>query len=179
MLMLMRRLIGTATDDGRRRRGSRRVCRSGFQARIGSGFLFDRRLLVDREELAFFAKPNAVFAAAMGIIGGHQTSNLSSPAMYYLVSYTAYLNKYQAKKTHHMRQRCDDNPTCCASCPRQRSRRAWSSPWRGSWGTWIRPRRASQKKEEARGESWLEDTGPCSGSGIAIVVIVVVVVVVV
>lgn len=117
MLRLVRRLIGTATDDGRRRGGGRGVCRSGFQAGIGSGFLFDRRLLVDREELAFFAKPNAVFAAAVGIIGGHQTSNLSSPAMYYLVSYTAYLNKYQAKKTHHMRQMCDGNPTCCASCP--------------------------------------------------------------
>lgn len=146
MLMLMRRLIGTATDYGRRRRGSRGVCRSGFQAGIGSGFLFDRRLLVDREELAFFAKSNAVFAAAMGIIGGHQTSNLSSSAMYYLVSYK-YFNENGKKETHHMRQRCDDNPTCCASCPRQRSRRAWSSPWRGGgWGTWIRPRRASQKK---------------------------------
>ena len=94
----MRRLIGTATDDGRRRRGGRRVCRSGFQAGIGSGFLLDRRLLVDREELAFLAKSNAVFAAAVGIIGGHQTSNLSSPAMYYLVSYTAYLNTSQQKR---------------------------------------------------------------------------------
>lgn len=74
-------LIG-ARSGWRRRGGRRGVGGCGLEARIGAGFLLDGGLLVDGEELAFFAQTDTVLTAALRVVGGDQTADLSSATVY-------------------------------------------------------------------------------------------------
>lgn len=76
--------LGLLRSAGRRRRGRGRgrIRRRSVQSRVGARLLFDGRLLVDREELAFLSKTNTVLASALRIVGCNETSDLPSSAVY-------------------------------------------------------------------------------------------------
>lgn len=73
-------------DDGRRGGGSGGIRRGRFEPGLRPRFLLNRRLLVNGEELAFLAQADTVFAAALGIIGSDETSDLATAAVDYIVS---------------------------------------------------------------------------------------------
>lgn len=81
LLLLLLLLLERTADDRRRRRSRGMICGRRIESRCRSRFLFHRRLLVNGEELAFFAQPDTVFAATLGIVGGNETSDFATAAV--------------------------------------------------------------------------------------------------